>query len=59
MILSAAIMFRVGFKKKNNYSSKNSRKIVRKKVVTQDLAEMNSHKTSAVGDLISNEIMKY
>ena len=52
-------MFRVGFKKKNNYSSKNSRKIVRKKVVTQDLAEMNSHKTSAVGDLISNEIMKY
>ncbi|MEC7945646.1 MAG: hypothetical protein VXZ14_02185 [Bacteroidota bacterium] len=45
--------------KKRIVTQKNSRKIVRKKVVTQDLAEMNSHKTSAVGDLISNEIMKY
>ncbi|MEC7936647.1 MAG: hypothetical protein VX147_01690 [Bacteroidota bacterium] len=53
-------MFKSGFLKKRIVTyQKNSRKIVRKNVVTQDLAEVNSHKTSEEGDLISNEIMKY
>ena len=60
-ILSAAMMFKDGFGLENEslLIKKIVEKSLEKKVVTQDLAEMNSYTTSEVGDWISNEIMKY
>ena len=60
-ILSAAMMFKDGFGLENESSliKKMVEKSLAQKVVTQDLAAMNSYSTSEVGDWISNEIMKY
>ena len=53
------LCLRAGFKKKQLLIKEIVEKLLEKKVVTQDLAETNSHKTSEVGDWILNEKMKY
>jgi len=55
------MMFKDGFglEKESSRIKKIVESSLEQKVVSQDLAEMNSYTTSEVGDWISNEIIKY